>query len=168
MSGRWLRTSCHEAGTWPGGVTSSTTLRALPPMALSGTPGNRTVIWKSVAGRPDTTRTAFPRAMIGANWLHSVLQLAHSPSHSPPSRSAPSEPSSATSHSGWCLGSTTTKHPPAPSLVLAGGTMTRRPIFIPDPHLPPRHPLMPEVVAATSLSRRGYSPDSQASRAVVG
>ena len=60
-------------------------------------------------------------------------------------------------------------HETPPGLILAGGSMARRPISAPDdPHLPSRHPLMPEVVAATSLSRRGYSPHSQASRAVGG
>ena len=59
-------------------------------------------------------------------------------------------------------------HETAPRLVLAGDTMARRPISIPDPHLTSRHPLMPEVVAATSLSRRGYSSHSPLSRATGG
>ena len=59
-------------------------------------------------------------------------------------------------------------HETAPRLVLAGDTMVRRPISIPDPHLTSRHPLMPEVVAATSLSRRGYSSHSPLSRATGG
>lgn len=46
--------------------------------------------------------------------------------------------------------------------------MACRSISTPDPHLLSRHPLMPEVVAATSLSRRGYSSSSQASQVVGG
>ena len=119
-----------------------------------------------MAGRPDTTHTAPPRTTTGANWLHSVLQLARFPSHSPPS----------TIDAVSTLFRAGTQrvvlefynHETPPSLILAGDTMARRPISAPGPHLPSRHPLMPEVVAATSLSRRGYSSHSQASRTVGG
>ena len=59
-------------------------------------------------------------------------------------------------------------HETSPSLILAGDTMARRSISTPDPHLPSRHPFMPEVVAATSLSRRGYSSHTQASCSIGG
>ena len=44
--------------------------------------------------------------------------------------------------------------------------MARRPTTTPDPHLPSRHPTMPDVVAATSLPRRGYSSYSHASMCI--
>jgi len=59
-------------------------------------------------------------------------------------------------------------HDASPLLVLAGDTIARRPISTPDPHLSSRHPLMPDVVAATSLSRRGYSSYSHASPTIGG